>query len=242
MSVSTKSAQVFAERVRHRRWSGLRVLLVLLGLALLLVLAGWVLLRSSLFGVRHVAVDSSGARRVSAAQVRDAAGIVSGTPLLRLDSAAVIHRVEQIPAVRSASVRRDWPRGVVITVTERTPAAVRVRGDGFVLVDRSGVAFADVPRRPRDLPLVTAPIGATASAVRAALDVLDSVPPSVRDQVRTVRATSTEDVRLELTRGRTVIWGSTERGDRKGAVLAVLLARKATVYDVSAPDAPTTRK
>ena len=46
---------------------------------------------------------------------------------------------------------------------------------------------------------------------------------------------------MQLTRGRIVVWGSTERGERKAAVLAVLLARKARVYDVSAPDAPTTR-
>ena len=51
-----------------------------------------------------------------------------------------------------------------------------------------------------------------------------------------------DEVTLQLTRGRTVIWGDTSQGARKGAVLAVLLTRKADVYDVSVPDAPTTRK
>jgi cell division protein FtsQ len=39
-----------------------------------------------------------------------------------------------------------------------------------------------------------------------------------------------------------VLWGSVDRGARKAAVLAVLVTRRAAVYDVSAPDAPTTRR
>jgi cell division protein FtsQ len=240
MTVSSSSAGRFARRVRARRWSRLRVLLVVVLLTAAGGLVAWVLLASSLFGVSSVRVEGTG--RVSPAQVRGVAGIQSGTPLARLDTAAVAARVAALPAVRTVDVRRTWPRGVAIVVRERVPAAVRVRGTGFALVDRSGVVFAEVARRPKGLPLVTAPIGAGAPALRAALDVLDSVPLPVRGQVRTVRAANEQDVRLSLTRGRTVLWGTPERGSRKGAVLAVLLSRKATVYDVSAPDAPTTRK
>jgi cell division protein FtsQ len=244
MTVSASSARRFARRVRARRWarrwSRLRVVLVVLALGALGGAAGWVLLGSSLFGVARVEV--AGTARVTPAQVLGEAAIEVGFPLARLDTVAVAARVARLPAVRSVDVKRSWPRGVAIVVRERVPAAVRVRGSGFVLVDRNGVAFAQVSDRPEELPLVTAPIGAGAPAIRAALDVLESVPAPVRDEVRTVRAASVEDVRLSLTRGRTVLWGTTERGARKGSVLAVLLSRKATVYDVSAPDTPTTRK
>ena len=240
MSVSTRSAARFAGRVRDRRWSRLRTVLVALALCVAGGCSAWVLLGTSLLGVASVRVEGAG--RVSQAEVLAAAAIPTGHPLASLDTAAVAARVEQLPPVRSVVVRRAWPRGVSIVVHERVPAAVRVRGDGFVLVDRDGVAFADVASRPQDLPLVTAPIGAGAPALRAALDVLESVPVPVRDQVRTVRAASAEDVRLSLTKGRTVLWGAPDRGSRKGAVLVVLLSRKAKVYDVSAPDAPTTRK
>ena len=47
---------------------------------------------------------------------------------------------------------------------------------------------------------------------------------------------------MQLTHHRTVVWGDTGLGSRKGVVLAVLLTRKAAVYDVSVPDAPTTRQ
>jgi cell division protein FtsQ len=119
---------------------------------------------------------------------------------------------------------------------------VQARGTSWVLVDRGGVAFATEQRRPAGLPLVSAPVDAGAPALRAALDVLDTLPPAVRDQVRQLRAASREQVSMRLSKGRTVVWGSTERSDRKAAVLAVLLSRKASVYDVSAPDTPTTRK
>ena len=43
---------------------------------------------------------------------------------------------------------RNWPHGLVIRVTERTPAAVAIGPGGDVLLDDSGVAFApvDAPR------------------------------------------------------------------------------------------------
>ena len=72
--------------------------------------------------------------------------------------------------------------------------------------------------------------------------MLEALTPAVRDQVREVRAAGLEQVTLQLRRGRTVEWGSVERSDRKAAVLAVLLSRKAKVYDVTAPDSPTTRR
>ena len=65
---------------------------------------------------------------------------------------------------------------------------------------------------------------------------------AVLAQVREARAVSREHVELRLRKDRRVLWGSSERGPRKAAVLAVLLAKKAAVYDVTAPDAPTTRK
>jgi cell division protein FtsQ len=225
--------------VRARR-SRAMVLLGLLGTAVLLGAAAWVLLGSSLFGVADVQVQ--GIHRVGRAEVVKVAAIAPGTPLARVDTAAVTARVGRIPAVRSVEVRRDWPRGVTVVVQERVPAAVRERGEGFVLVDRTGVVFDSVAARPKHLPLVSAPVGAGAAALRAALDALDDVPVAVRGQVRSVLAANAQEVTLQLTRGRQVVWGDATFGRRKGLVLAVLLSRKARVYDVSVPDAPTTRQ
>jgi cell division protein FtsQ len=225
--------------VRRHRPSRSTVLVGLLCALVVLGVGAWVLLGSSLLGVADVQVQ--GIHRVGRAEIVDAAGIEPGTPLARVDTAEVAARVGRIPAVGRVEVLRDWPRSVTLVVHERVPAAVRERGEGFVLVDRTGVVFDQVTVRPKHLPLVSAPVGAGAPALRAALDALDDVPASVRGQVRSVLAASAEEVTLQLTRGRTVVWGDPGFGKRKGLVLAVLLSRKASIYDVSVPDAPTTR-
>ena len=212
----------------------------MLSVLLLVGVGAWLLLGTSVLGVRDVRVRGTG--RLTPAQVLAAADVREGTPLARLDTAALAARVRGLPEVRAVEVHRSWPRTVTVVVQERNAAAVRASGPGFLLVDRSGVTFVTVARRPARLPLVSAPVDAGPAALRAAMDVLDALPRSLRPQVRQVRATSAEDVRVELTRGRTVTWGSTDRGRRKAAVLAALVSRPARVYDVSAPDAPTTRK
>ena len=239
MTVTTELGGRLAERGRARRRTRLTVTLSVTTLLALLGLAGWLLLGTGVLGVHDVAV--TGTSRLDPAEVRSVAAIDAGTPLARLDTGAVADRLRRLPVVRTVDVERSWPRSVTIRVRERTAAAVQARGPAYVLVDREGVAFAPVQRRPAGLPLVSAPVDAGPPALRAALDVLDQLTGPVRDQVRQVRAATAEQVELRLTRGRTVLWGSTERGARKAAVLAVLISRKAQVYDVSAPDSPTTR-
>jgi len=240
VSLADRVGQRLRQPGERRRPSRVTVVLVALGAAVVLGLVAWLLFVSSLFGVANVQVQ--GVSRVAETDVVDAANIAAGTPLARLDTAAVAARVARIPAVGSVDVVRDWPRGVTIVIHERVPAAVRERGSGFVLVDRTGVVFDQVATRPKRLPLVSAPVSAGAPALRAALDVLDAVPSSIRGEVRSVRAASPDEVTVQLTHHRTVVWGDTGLASRKGAVLAVLLKRKAAVYDVSVPDAPTTRQ
>lgn len=229
-----------AQRGRARRRTRLTVTLAVTATVVLLGLLGWLALGTAVLGVS--AVEVTGTQRLDPAQVRSAAAIRPGTPLARLDPGAVAARLDRLPEVRRVVVSRQWPRTVTIAVTERQPVAVQARGPAYVLVDRTGVAFASVPRRPAGLPLVSAPVDAGPAAVRAALAVLGQLPASALGQVRQVRAASPEQVEVLLTHGRTVRWGSAERGARKAAVLAVLMSRRATVYDVSAPDAPVTRK
>lgn len=244
MSISTsltdRAAARAVEVARARRRSRLKIAAGVMGGAALLALAGWVVLMSGAFAVSEVRV--TGVSRLSAFEVAEQAAVEPGTPLVRVDTAAVVRRVQALAPVERVEVARRWPRTLVVRVRERVPAAVQVRGSGWVLVDRTGVEFATEPRRPRDLPLVSAPVDQGAAALKATLDVLDALPPYVRADVRQVRAASPEHVSMVLTRGRTVEWGSLERAERKAAVLTVLLSRKASVYDVSAPDTPTTRK
>ena len=240
MSVSATSGRRFARRVWARRWSRLRTLGVLALVLAVLGATAWVVLASPLLAVRSVEV--SGASRLTPAQVLAAADVEPATPLARVDTEAVAHRVRALVEVRSVSVSRLWPRSVRIVVEERVAAAVQRSGSSYLILDRTGVAFDTVRTRPKGLPMVSARPGSGAPTLRAAMDVLAAVPVRVRRQLVEVRAASPEQVTLRLTRGRTVVWGSPDRGERKAVVLTALMPRKARVYDVSAPDAPTTSR
>jgi cell division protein FtsQ len=250
-TVSASSAQRFADRARSRRrrpWGSARIRpwrVALIG-ALVLVAAGtggWLVLDSPVLGVSEVSV--SGTRTLSPAVVRQVASIAPGTPLARVHTAAVAARISTLPRVASVTVVRRWPRSIALVVRERVPlAAVPAAGGGYSLVDREAVAFQHVAEAPGAMPVLQ--LGGAAGALpgpvlTTAVDVLASLPEALRSQVRTVTATTPDDVQLALRHGRTVVWGGAGRSQLKAAVLAALMKVHAKTYDVSAPDVPTTR-
>jgi cell division protein FtsQ len=68
-----------------------------------------------------------------------------------------------------------------------------------------------------------------------------ALPSTLRTQVTSISAASPDSITLNLESGVKVVWGSSDDSERKAEVLSVLMKRKATVYDVSAPDLPVTK-
>ena len=231
---------------RPRRWQRRRgrrhPLLVAALLPLVLATAAWVLWASPLLAVRTVQVD--GVRALTAAEVRQAAGVRTGTPLLRVDVDAAAARVRRVPAVAAAQVSRGWPDRVVITVTERVPVAVVERDGQQWLVDAGGVLFATVSGAPPQgvVPVDVPSPGPDDAATRAALAAVASLPVSLRPSVTAVHAATAQDVTLTLTDGTTVVWGDGGRPKQKAAALGALLDQihrgaldPARTIDVSVP-------
>jgi len=213
-------------------------------LAVLAILAGsvWALLGSTLLVARSVTV--TGNRSVPRAEVIQAAGIAPGTPLIRINTAAVARRVERITQIQSAQVSRDWPDSVVIAVRLRTPALAVASGDGFALIDRFGVVVSHVAKVPPGMTLlVSAPNLAAlrgSPAIQAVVTVLRQLPPQLRSLVRSVSASSANAVTLDLRHKITVIWGGTDRPAAKAAELAILMRTKAAFYNLSDPGTAVT--
>jgi cell division protein FtsQ len=236
------SVRRFNQRARRRRLQAAAPWLAGLVALAVLALVAWVVYDSPLLGVRGIEVHGNAI--VSEDQVRSAAGVPDGTPLASLDLHKVASRVQGLPAVRQARVTRDWPSSVVVTVTERTPAAALARPDKqYDLIDASGVVFRTVPARPDGLPLVAvASPGPADPSTRAALRVLASLTGDLRGLLGTLVAESPTGIRLQLRDGRQVVWGDATNNDVKAQAATVLLRRGAgDVIDVSAPTSVTVK-
>ncbi|MCV7314111.1 FtsQ-type POTRA domain-containing protein [Mycolicibacillus parakoreensis] len=182
-----------------------------------------------------------GLAAIDRSEVLDAAQVAPGTPLLQVDTDAVADRVATIRRVARARVQRQYPSTLRITIVERVPVAVKDFPDGPHLYDRDGVDFATGPPPPSLPYLDVDHPGPADPATTAALDVLTALQPEVVAQVGQIAAPSVASITLTLVDGRTVIWGTSDRTQKKADTLAALLTQPGEVYDVSSPDLPTVR-
>jgi len=214
--------------------------------AAVVALAGgvaWALLGSSFFVVRSVQV--SGAGSIPRHEVLAAARIRIGTPLIRVDGAAIARRVDKITQVQSASVRRSWPNSIVIAVVPRKPTFLVRAGRGYDVIDSYGVVLGRSPELRAGLVLLAAPGGSATglrgnAGVRAAGAVVRRLPGWLRLRLAEVRLRQGSRVVLLLRPGITIVWGTAARSTAKAAEVAVLLRTKATYYDVSDPGSAVT--
>ncbi|MFJ3200750.1 cell division protein FtsQ/DivIB [Streptomyces sp. NPDC086989] len=235
--------QRLVRRLRHRG----PVLLCLLAAVLLAGGGSWVLYGSSWLRVEKV--TTSGTRVLTPEQVLAAAAVPVGAPLVSVDTDEIAGRVRsRLPRVDSVDVVRAWPHGIGLKVTERKPVLLIKKDAKFVEVDASGVRFDTVPKAPAGVPVLELSAAQSPSGrrfdeerlLREAVGVAGDLPEPVAKETVQVRMGSYDSVVLELSRGRTVVWGSGEQGEAKGRALTALLkaAPKADHFDVSVPTAP----
>jgi cell division protein FtsQ len=217
-----------------------RALLIMAAVVVAAVLITWLVAFSPVLGVGTVEVR--GTHVLTAAQVRAAADISDGTPLVRLDTTAVTRRIERLAEVESAQVRTSFPSTVVITVEERTPVGYVRRGGRDVLVDRTGDQYRTVPAAPAGLPRFVVPAGTDSRTTGGAVaTVAAALPAALLKKVASIEALDPRAISLVLRHGRVVAWGSAARSADKARILPTLLAQPGTQFDVSDPDQPFSR-
>ncbi|MGC0210311.1 cell division protein FtsQ/DivIB [Streptomyces levis] len=238
-----------ARRLRRRH---VRVIVILvLALVFLGIPTLWLFYGSDWLRAERVSV--SGTRVLTPAQVRVAAEVPLGEPLISVDTDAIETRLRQkLPRIDAVDVVRSWPHGIDLKVVERTPVLIVQKGGKFVEVDDEGVRFATVSETPKGVPALELTLSRSGSAaaslrrfgeprlVREAVGVARAVPAAVARGTRTVKVRSYDHISLELKDGRTVVWGSSEKGAAKARALTALMkaARDARHFDVSVPTAP----
>lgn len=226
--------RVRAEAARKRRRIAFSVL------ALLLVAgAAYGISRTPLFAVGEVRVR--GVERDRVDEVLTTASVPTGGNVLDVDTAAVAARVEALPWVADAGVRR-LPGAIEVRVTPRVPAAsVRLQGAAWI-VDEGGWLIGG--GAPDDLVVIEAPdavlppVGERVAdpGVRSALAVHAALPEQLRAMVQRYHAPSARGLRLLLAatppehRGppTPTVWvrfGMADRVEAKARVVELLLAQ-----------------
>ena len=172
--------------------------------------------------------------------IKEAAAVPKNVPLARLDTGAMRERVEELPEVRSAEVKVDYPNAVRIQVRERVAIYQLAKGEAFAWVDADGVEFRTGQARSKSLPEVK--LARDGDRIRRDVaTVATHIPEAAKKKVTLIRAKSVDRIEVSLEDRRLIVWGSADESELKSEVLEALLSVDAKVYDVSAPTHPTTK-
>lgn len=214
------------------------------GLLLVLGAVAWLGWFSSI--LTATSVEVAGVPATQAAKVRTVAAVPLGGPLMRVDTDAVVRRLEQGREWTAITVSRRLPHTVVISVTPRVGVlAVRNAAGQIELVDRDGYAFRTVTSAPAGVPLVNAGSAqVTATGVEAALRALAALDRATRSTVSGLTVSSADQVSFTFTfkgSSRTVVWGGVGDEVLKARLVSILASEPGSTIDVSVPESPVTR-
>ena len=233
---------------RRLRWIGGVVVVVVLALgAVGLAHTPW-------FGAQAVSVTGVHPHTPNAA-ILAAAGLEHHPPLISVNPGAVAKKVESLPFIATARVRRHWPDGVQIAVTERVPV-VEMAGpaSSWSLLDGHGRTLQVVPSRVPGLVVYIvrtatagippAPVGESLPAAAGpGLEVSRNLPPAFSSQVVSVTVAADGSISMALYSGITVLFGTDSDRTAKYQDIASILAHgtlhATSVIDVTVPESPT---
>ena len=193
-----------------------------------------------------------GERVVPASQIVAQAGIAMHANIWLQNARAAEKRVESIPYIATARVRRSLPANVVIAVTERVPAVVIETPEQRVLADDDLRVLEDAP------PQTTLPVIASdASLPRPGGFVATPDIQRLHNDERTLAAAHVIVRRVELDKfgdltavmpgGAKLLLGDDQDLNQKSVLIAPILSqvasqgRRIAALDLRAPKTPVVR-
>ena len=229
-------------RLRPRTSFGKKVFLAVSVSLVALVVLVIVTVFSPLLAVSKIEVV--GTKMVSEKSVLKDLASLKGKPLPQVSNDEVAARLGKYQLIDSVSVVSVPPNTLRVVVTERTAIAIVVVNNIRYLYDAAGVQLGRAAVEDR-LPIISAAGNpATSKAFSRSIDVILSLPLSLLPEVEWIRATSKDNVVLNLRRnGQSVLWGDASAPGLKAEVLLALMKHyKRTLnitFDVSSPNQPS---
>jgi len=106
------------------------------------------------FSLAEIKIE--GCERVEVELIRSLSGVGVGMNLLAIESGEVSRKLESCPLVESATVVKQFPRGLLIRIRERRPVVLFPYQGAFYCMDGDGVVFSrKASGNLPDLPLLT---------------------------------------------------------------------------------------
>ncbi|MDR1496028.1 MAG: FtsQ-type POTRA domain-containing protein [Clostridiales Family XIII bacterium] len=128
---------------------------------------------SDIFSIDNISVKSSG-QHFTIAKVAELSGIKKGDNLWKTRTGKAEERLKKDPYIENAEIKRRLPGTIEITIDEREENYVIRVGDGFAVMDWSGMVLRLAGKAP-EAPLiegVEADKAATGSAIEVSRELL----------------------------------------------------------------------
>lgn len=216
----------------------------------LVLVTGFVLLRSPFFEVRSVLVQ--GNQLIDQGQIKSVSDIAPGSNIFKVDLATAAAQLKLIPMIKEVQVSRALPSTVVIKVEERKPVGLLPTGEGFVEIDDEGVYLRKASAGAPGLPVVTGinfNLPGPGEVVKAgglgdALTVICNLPGQTVAELSEVHADTDGQIILYTIEGIQCRFGLAEDIQQKADILTELLKElraqkdKINYIDLTSADKP----
>jgi len=209
----------------QKRWNAVEGIFFIL----VVLVTGYVLLRSPLFEVNRILVR--GNQFLSEDKIRSVAAIGTGLNIFQADLATAASNLKTVPMIKEARVSRALPSTIVITVTERIPLGLLPAGGGFIEVDGEGVYLQQAGPGVPGLPVITGLSFALpapgqvvqAEGLKEALAVIGGLPGELVAGLSEVHVEKDGQIIMYTADGIQCRFGQAAEIQEKGAVLSQLI-------------------
>lgn len=148
-------------------------------IVMLLVVAVAVIGAFACFAMTINTITVTGSERYSEKTVLSAAELSKGDSILLINPAALENKIEsKLPYIENAEIRRSWPDGVTVTLTDAVPSLAIDTGEGYVLLNNSCKVLDD------DAVVITE------SALIKGIGIVNAVPGEIAEFTENVSTES----------------------------------------------------
>jgi cell division protein FtsQ len=251
-SLVEKKRKEREKKRRERRKKQQISLAIIFTLIIFFFLFLFLFFRSSAFKIKRERITVSGIKNVKRDEVIKALNLPEGATIFTISTRELGKRILQNPWIRSVKVGRRFPNGLIIKVTERKPLALisfdesafLVDGEGFVIKAVSEDKAPEIPLI-HDLSLKPVKPGEKIknTTLENALKILAFLPQSIYKKTKVVSASKVERITLYTDAGLEILFGSSEKVEKKVKVLSEILKReeKLIFVDLRAPENPVVK-